>query len=168
MTTVLNTHCCYCTIKHNSCLAGLVQTASCLYNHCWVHCVPLLAISFHTVQYGCSDPSCVERLSPASNLSYFLCLNKSWNPDVDERYINKGCCHFLNVRDGERESVLLASFPGSGNTWIRGLLERITGLCTGTHISATRHKDLQGIKIQGHCKIQVVEGLHVQYTQKSL
>ena len=25
----------------------------------------------------------------------------------------------------------MASFPGSGNTWVRGLLQNITGICTG-------------------------------------
>ena len=38
-------------------------------------------------------------------------------------------CHFLNRN--EREAVALVSFPGSGNTWVRGLLEELTGVCTG-------------------------------------
>ncbi len=41
-----------------------------------------------------------------------------------------GECHFMNGRS--RSAVALASFPGSGNTWARGLLERATGVCTGT------------------------------------
>ena len=40
-----------------------------------------------------------------------------------------GPCHFM---DGSRRAaVALASFPGSGNTWVRGLLEKATGVCTG-------------------------------------
>ena len=34
--------------------------------------------------------------------------------------------------DGRNRSMTaLASFPGSGNTWVRGLLQRATGFCTG-------------------------------------
>lgn len=28
--------------------------------------------------------------------------------------------------------VGLVSYPGSGNTWVRGLLQKVTGICTGT------------------------------------
>lgn len=38
-------------------------------------------------------------------------------------------CHFL--AQPLRDPVGLASLPGSGNTWVRGLLERATGICTG-------------------------------------
>ncbi len=27
--------------------------------------------------------------------------------------------------------MLLMSSPGNGNTWVRGLLEQVTGICTG-------------------------------------
>ena len=40
-----------------------------------------------------------------------------------------GACRFMNGYG--RLPVALASFPGSGNTWVRGLLEKITGICTG-------------------------------------
>ena len=30
-----------------------------------------------------------------------------------------------------RAAVALVSFPGSGNTWVRGVLEQATGVCTG-------------------------------------
>ena len=40
-----------------------------------------------------------------------------------------GPCHFINGT--RRAAVALASFPGSGNTWVRGLLEKTTGVCTG-------------------------------------
>ena len=39
-------------------------------------------------------------------------------------------CHFLH--DKTRKLVALASLPGSGNTWVRALLERATGVCTGS------------------------------------
>ena len=41
-------------------------------------------------------------------------------------------CHF---QDGtSRPYVVLKSFPGSGNTWVRQLLEKSTGICTGIHL----------------------------------
>lgn len=44
-------------------------------------------------------------------------------------------CRFQN---GTSKPVyLLRSFPGSGNTWIRQVLERVTGICTG---NAVQHK----------------------------
>jgi len=41
----------------------------------------------------------------------------------------KSTCHFINGK--RRSPVALASFPGSGNTWVRGLLQDTTGICTG-------------------------------------
>ncbi len=38
-------------------------------------------------------------------------------------------CHFIDGRD--RDPIALVSFAGSGNTWVRGLLEELTGVCTG-------------------------------------
>ena len=40
-------------------------------------------------------------------------------------------CHFMNGASSQTANVALISFPGSGNTWIRGLLEKATGICTG-------------------------------------
>ena len=40
-----------------------------------------------------------------------------------------GECTFLTEKG--RDPVALVSFPGSGNTWVRGLLEEVTGVCTG-------------------------------------
>ena len=39
-------------------------------------------------------------------------------------------CHFINGTS-RASNVALISFPGSGNTWTRGLLEKATGICTG-------------------------------------
>ena len=41
-------------------------------------------------------------------------------------------CRFMN--GSGRNPVGLVSFPGSGNTWVRGLLQKATGICTGTSI----------------------------------
>ena len=37
-----------------------------------------------------------------------------------------------------RYPIALASFPGSGNTWLRGLLEKATGICTGIVVLIAR------------------------------
>ena len=36
------------------------------------------------------------------------------------------------IRNGSQSPMALATFPGSGNTWIRGLIERLTGYFTGS------------------------------------
>ena len=43
--------------------------------------------------------------------------------------INSSKCCFMD--GSKRAAVALVSHPGSGNTWIRGLLEKATGVCTG-------------------------------------
>lgn len=40
-------------------------------------------------------------------------------------------CHFQNGK--LKPLVVLRSFPGSGNTWTRLLLEKTTGICTGKY-----------------------------------
>ena len=47
--------------------------------------------------------------------------------------LEESSCHFIDGRG--REPVALASFPGSGNTWVRGLLEKATGICTGEEVA---------------------------------
>ncbi len=42
----------------------------------------------------------------------------------------RATCHFMNGT--YRAPVALVSFPGSGNTWVRGLLEKATEICTGS------------------------------------
>ena len=69
-----------------------------------------------------SDPTCRKYLLP---VDYF------WLKNTTEKFRNKpyGRCRFMN--GSRRAPVALASFPGSGNTWVRGLLEQATGICTG-------------------------------------
>ena len=58
-----------------------------------------------------------------------------WRSNCVHRYSDKdkdhasGECHFMNGTN--RAAVALVSFPGSGNTWVRGLLRQATGVCTG-------------------------------------
>ena len=82
----------------------------------------------HALQYmpqQCRQRYCVEHLSLVEKLVYSKC-KKRVPPSVDP-----SCrCQFVNARG--RRVVALVSLPGSGNTWVRGLLERATGVCTGS------------------------------------
>ena len=59
--------------------------------------------------------------------------NTCWNagkksiPSLEYKHFH---CHFLN--GSGRPPVSLISFPGSGNTWVRGLLEQVTGVSIGS------------------------------------
>ena len=48
------------------------------------------------------------------------------------------CEHFSIefIRTGTRPKMALASYPGSGNTFLRGMIERLTGYFTGSVYSA--------------------------------
>ena len=76
----------------------------------------------------CLDEWCVSNLQKSSLRLYKHCqtLSKSKNPlgDVPKR------CSFRRAKD--HDIVALVSVPGSGNTWVRGLLEKATGICTGS------------------------------------
>ena len=69
-----------------------------------------------------SDPTCRKYLLP---VDYF------WLSNATEKFRNMpyGKCRFMN--GSRRAPVALISFQGSGNTWVRGLLEQATGICTG-------------------------------------
>lgn len=79
----------------------------------------------------CKDKVCLDLLSEVEKMQYDTCYNKSVSPVSAKKFgpISEGTCHF---QDGvERFPVGLGSFQGSGNTWLRGLLEKVTGICTG-------------------------------------
>ena len=75
---------------------------------------------------ACSDPLCTEYLTEDDRKRFDNCLRKvkSYNGNPQD-----GQCHFMS--QAHRMPVALASYPGSGNTWLRGLLETATGICTG-------------------------------------
>ena len=75
---------------------------------------------------GCKDKLCMEYLS-YEDISHFhrMTMMTKTKPDM-----NNPQCHFMDGRG--RDPVGLVSVPGSGNTWVRGLLERATGICTGS------------------------------------
>ena len=98
---------------------------------------PLVA----TLEYPVSKPKnchkshCKEYLSPYELLSMRGCLQRTALRTVNGQLnlisllIKENDCNFMDGTD--RMPVALASTEGSGNTWIRGLLEKSTGICTG-------------------------------------
>ena len=77
----------------------------------------------HIGSYQCQDQICSEFLSATDVDRMKTCIN----PGKPASIVPK--CHFMNGT--HRSPVALVSFPGSGNTWVRGLLEKVTGICTG-------------------------------------
>ena len=76
----------------------------------------------------CIKDNCLEYLSPAEISTIGMCKKKIITKKVSTK-IEKGSCNFLSDRG--RRAVALASPEGSGNTWLRGVLEKATGICTG-------------------------------------
>ena len=77
----------------------------------------------------CNDSICSQYLSPAERDSFRWCVNKTLAMKAKYGPILPGTCRFMN--GSGRYPVALASSPGSGNTWVRGLLEKVTGICSG-------------------------------------
>ena len=76
------------------------------------------------------NTSLARCMSARSNLSEFDRANyEQCCTKVKPTTIITGDCEFM--RGEGRAPVAMISLPGSGNTWIRGLLEKATGVCTG-------------------------------------
>ena len=77
----------------------------------------------------CPDPaSLCTHFLPLEQLSlYKECAAKTM-AKLETQY--QCHCQFMNSTGHWR--VALVSLPGSGNTWLRGLLERVSGVCTGS------------------------------------
>ena len=73
----------------------------------------------------CSDNICSQYLSRDDKERYNSCQVRSKKRTTPK----DGMCHFID--GSHRPPVALVSFPGSGNTWVRGILEATTGICTG-------------------------------------
>ena len=77
---------------------------------------------------GCQEAHCTEYLTAAEKKAMKGCgveAKKSYHTPDDS------LCNFMDGSRG-RLPVALISPPGSGNTWVRGLLERASGICTGS------------------------------------
>ena len=75
---------------------------------------------------SCTDQSCSTFLATSDSLAFQHCTKFA----SKFGHIDKGKCVFMNGTG--RQPIALTSFPGSGNTWVRGLLQQVTGFCTGS------------------------------------
>jgi hypothetical protein len=92
----------------------------------------------------CSDPLCTSFLSERDLGNFTACRRrtqaafskriaktaKAQALSTNQLASRFSECRFMN--GSGRSPVGLISFPGSGNTWVRGLLQKATGICTGT------------------------------------
>ena len=79
---------------------------------------------------GCQEAHCTEYLTAAEKKAMKRCgieAKKSYHHTPSDDSL----CNFMDSSRG-RLPVALISPPGSGNTWVRGLLERASGICTGS------------------------------------
>ena len=96
----------------------------------------------------CSDPLCTEFLSKRDRSRFDACLQTV--QEAHKAHPQDGQCHFMSQTD--RVPVMLVSYPGSGNTWLRGLLETATGVCTGYEMC-----DIS-IRVKGFAGENIVSG----------
>ena len=98
----------------------------------------LLYVSSHISRpqigrYVCKDILCSEFLNQSDLSRVDKCVHrlKTKESMLVEEFGPRllPVCHFVDATS--RSSVALISFPGSGNTWVRQLLEKATGVCTG-------------------------------------
>ena len=85
--------------------------------------------------YECKEVLCRELLTHSDWNSYTYCTERlAYHYKKNPKSISHkpGKCHFM--KGDNRAAVALVSFPGSGNTWVRRLLEQATGICTGEYI----------------------------------
>lgn len=77
----------------------------------------------------CEDFACRDQLSSYDKLLYMSCVGKVKTFVGVKNPSDNGCRFFVTQ---SRKPVALISFPGSGNTWVRQLLESGSGICTGS------------------------------------
>ena len=81
------------------------------------------------ISLKCHTQNCQELLTTPEKTNFNDCFEKCSKQKSKFGDIKNGTCRFMNGHG--RLPVALASFPGSGNTWARGLIEKVTGICTG-------------------------------------
>ena len=87
-------------------------------------------IKIYSTSTRCVDQICLSALSNSELVRYKTCeINVQMKTNMSPIQI-KPSCSFMNGVG--RNVVALVSETGSGNTWVRGLLEKATGICTGT------------------------------------
>lgn len=84
------------------------------------------------IAFDCQEEHCSEFLTKKEKVAIRSCAREVYrhmDPSDIRKKLNANNCRFINGRN--RLPVALVSAEGSGNTWIRGLLEKATGICTG-------------------------------------
>ena len=81
-----------------------------------------------SVPETCKEQNCAEFLSQREMYSTAQCA-KLVAVELPGYEVQSSTCKFLPGVG--RPPVMLISAEGSGNTWLRGLLEKATGVCTG-------------------------------------
>ena len=82
------------------------------------------------VHTNCRDRICSEFVTVKDKVHFKYCVRKTWGVSLSAytEPVNSECV-FIDGTD--HYPVGLASYPGSGNTWVRGLIQQVTGLCIG-------------------------------------
>ena len=80
-------------------------------------------------QNVCTNSLCLSLLSAKEFAAYQYCERQVQNITGLSASLGQVSCRFMNGTG--RKPVALVSETGSGNTWVRGLLEKGTGICTG-------------------------------------
>ena len=83
---------------------------------------------------GCQEAHCTEFLGHTEKVAMKSCMKtvaKETQVNLEnlKDNVHENDCNFMDGRG--RHPVALISPEGSGNTWVRGLLEKATGICTG-------------------------------------
>lgn len=86
---------------------------------------------------SCDELPCRSLMRPTDRDRYETCIRSSLERLRDRGFkhtkqgeLSHSRCRLLT--NSSRLPVFLASAPGSGNTWLRALLENVTELCTGS------------------------------------
>lgn len=82
------------------------------------------------IRTNCTDRICSEFLTDRDRPHFKYCIHKTWKIPVSKHKepLNSVC---VFIDGSNRYPMALASYPGSGNTWLRGLIQTVTGLCIG-------------------------------------
>ena len=112
---------------------------------------PSVSLKNITISYpvACNETNCLEFLSKSDTMHLKRCGQMTSEKQSGVK-IEQSTCTFLPYKD--RTPVALSSPPGSGNTWLRGLLERATGVCTGYGLCDTE------MRARGFLGEQIVSG----------
>lgn len=93
---------------------------------------PLINISVAAVaEQHCMLDHCLELLNSDDSSRWNECSQSASiiSSQLTKKNRTANSCRFID--EPNRDAVALVSFPGSGNTWVRGILEAVTGMCTG-------------------------------------